>query len=53
MGIFQELLREIERVRYYPPKVPRPSAPPRFQAAYEYMANRKSPKDEEKLIQQY
>jgi hypothetical protein len=27
LGIFQELLREIERVRYYPPKVPRPSAP--------------------------
>jgi hypothetical protein len=27
LGIFQELLRAIERVRYYPPKVPRPSAP--------------------------
>ena len=27
LGIFQELLHEIERVRYYPPKVPRPSAP--------------------------
>ncbi len=27
LGIFQELLREIERVRSYPPKVPRPSAP--------------------------
>ncbi len=27
LGIFQELLREIQRVRYYPPKVPRPSAP--------------------------
>ncbi len=27
LGIFQELLREIERVRYYPPKMPRPSAP--------------------------
>ncbi len=27
LGIFQELLREIERVRYYPPKVPRPAAP--------------------------
>jgi hypothetical protein len=27
LGIFQELLREIARVRYYPPKVPRPSAP--------------------------
>jgi len=27
LGIFQELLREIERVRYYPPKIPRPSAP--------------------------
>ena len=27
LDIFQELLREIERVRYYPPKVPRPSAP--------------------------
>ena len=27
LSIFQELLREIERVRYYPPKMPRPSAP--------------------------
>ena len=27
LGIFQELLLEIERVRYYPPKVPRRSAP--------------------------
>lgn len=27
LGIFRELLREIARVRYYPPKVPRPSAP--------------------------
>ena len=27
LGIFQELLRAIERVRYYPPKIPRPSAP--------------------------
>ena len=27
LGIFQELLREIARVRYYRPKVPRPSAP--------------------------
>ena len=27
LSIFQELLREIARVRYYPPKVPRPSPP--------------------------
>ena len=27
LGIFQEVLREIERVRYYPPKILRPSAP--------------------------
>jgi len=27
LGIFQELLREMTRVRDYPPKVPRPSAP--------------------------
>ncbi len=27
LGIFQELLREITRVRYYRPKVPRPSRP--------------------------
>ncbi len=27
LGIFQELLHEIARVRWYPPKVPRPSAP--------------------------
>ena len=27
LAIFQELLREIARVQYYPPKVPRPSAP--------------------------
>ena len=27
LGVFQELLRNMARVRYYPPKVPRPSAP--------------------------
>ena len=26
-GIFQELLREVARVRYYPAKTPRPSPP--------------------------
>lgn len=27
LGLFQELLHEIARVRYYPPKVPRRSVP--------------------------